>query len=93
MSRAVLVSLNLTLRTIVFDCSLIISYRNRPLSSALMSLTPPVENNGFAYAGDAFYAQASDHHRHRRATLLELKQLFQPAPGTMSNIKDPPAHW
>jgi len=41
-----------------------------------MSLTPPVENNGFAYAGDAFYAQASDHHRHRRATLLELKQLF-----------------
>ncbi|KAK1043496.1 hypothetical protein LTR74_018422 [Friedmanniomyces endolithicus] len=58
-----------------------------------MSLTPPVENNGFAYAGDAFYAQASDHHRHRRATLLELKQLFQPAPGTMSNIKDPPAHW
>ncbi|KAK5707068.1 hypothetical protein LTR17_021025 [Elasticomyces elasticus] len=58
-----------------------------------MSLMAPVEKNGFAFAGDVFCAQTSDHHLHRRATFLELKELFQPAPGTTDKTKDPPAHW
>lgn len=58
-----------------------------------MALAPPVEKDGFAYAGDTLYAEASSHNRHRRATLPELKELFQPTSGTKSGAKDPAAHW
>ncbi|KAJ5573811.1 uncharacterized protein N7459_008238 [Penicillium hispanicum] len=53
-----------------------------------MSLAPPSQKDGFSYAGDSFYCEASNLNRHRRATLPELQAHF--------NGEDPvnrPAHW
>lgn len=58
-----------------------------------MSLAPPVEKDGFAYAGDVLYAESSNHSRHRRATQAELKELFRPEATKTSSAKDPTGHW
>ncbi|CAN8105802.1 unnamed protein product [Discula destructiva] len=54
-----------------------------------MALAPPVEKDGFSYAGDALYREASNLNRHRRATIPELKAHFS------GKDKDDnrPAHW
>ncbi|KAL9083348.1 MAG: hypothetical protein Q9165_008548 [Trypethelium subeluteriae] len=60
-----------------------------------MSYTPPVAKDGFAFANDAFFAEATGQHRHRRAALSELQQLFRPsssATRTSAN-KEPVGHW
>ncbi|CAM1503575.1 Fc.00g011660.m01.CDS01 [Cosmosporella sp. VM-42] len=49
---------------------------------------PPVCEDGFAFANSEFFAEASGHHRHRRATPAELKTHF-----TSGSDKDRPAHW
>ncbi|EOO00338.1 hypothetical protein UCRPA7_4164 [Phaeoacremonium minimum UCRPA7] len=54
-----------------------------------MSLAPPAAKDGFSYAGDSIYVEASGHNRHRRATIPELKAHFKGS----SDVKDPPAHW
>lgn len=60
-----------------------------------MSFTPPVIKDGFAYANDSFYAEASNQNRHRRATVSELDTIFHPparrATGTVD--KDPAGNW
>ncbi|KAK7739108.1 hypothetical protein SLS62_011286 [Diatrype stigma] len=53
-----------------------------------MALVPPVERDGFSFAGGDLYAEASGHNRHRRATPAELEAHF----GTGSD-RDHPAHW
>lgn len=54
-----------------------------------MALVAPAEKDGFFYAGDALYREASNLNRHRRATVPELKAHFN-GKGT---DKDHPAHW
>ncbi|KAF5715416.1 hypothetical protein FMUND_6898 [Fusarium mundagurra] len=49
---------------------------------------PPVAEDGFAFADGVFFAQSSGQNRHRRATIIELKEHF-----TSGNDKDHPAHW
>ncbi|KAF2228711.1 hypothetical protein EV356DRAFT_457192 [Viridothelium virens] len=60
-----------------------------------MSYTPPVAKDGFAFANDTFFAEATGHHRHRRAALSELQQLFHPSSSTArtSADKEPVGHW
>ncbi|KAI1250926.1 hypothetical protein MGN70_007987 [Eutypa lata] len=53
-----------------------------------MALVPPVERDGFSFAGGDLFAEASGHNRHRRASPAELQTHF----GTGSD-KDRPAHW
>lgn len=53
-----------------------------------MAAVPPVQKEGFSYAGDSFFSEASNSSRHRRATIPELKAHF--------NGEDPEqrtAHW
>ena len=54
-----------------------------------MVLAAPVEKDGFSYAAGDFYAEASGHNRHRRATIPELRALFK----NSTDAKDNPAHW
>lgn len=56
-----------------------------------MALAPPAEKDGFSYAGDAFYREASNLNRHRRATLPELKAHFNGKDASGDNNR--PAHW
>ncbi|KAM0424470.1 hypothetical protein ACHAPT_010394 [Fusarium lateritium] len=49
---------------------------------------PPASEGAFAFAHGDFFAEASGHNRHRRATTQELKTHF-----TSGNDKDHPAHW
>ncbi|KAL9080493.1 MAG: hypothetical protein Q9157_000727 [Trypethelium eluteriae] len=60
-----------------------------------MSYTPPVAKDGFAFANDTFFAEATGHHRHRPAALLELQQLFHPSSSTTrtSADKESVGHW
>jgi hypothetical protein len=53
-----------------------------------MALVPPVQKDGFSYAGDSFYREASNLNRHRRATLPELKNHFNG-----KDTENRPAHW
>ncbi|KAK3305346.1 uncharacterized protein B0T15DRAFT_484979 [Chaetomium strumarium] len=53
-----------------------------------MSLIAPVTRDGWSYSG-GFYTEASGNNRHRRATLPELKAVFDGSDGA----KDRPAHW
>jgi hypothetical protein len=53
-----------------------------------MSLVPAVTREGWSYSGE-LHVEASGHNRHRRATIPELKALFDGSDGS----KDPPAHW
>lgn len=53
-----------------------------------MSQLPPSTRDNWSYSGD-FHVEASGHNRHRRATVPELKAIFD---GTDST-KDRPAHW
>jgi hypothetical protein len=53
-----------------------------------MALVPPVQKDGFSYAGDSFYCEASNLNRHRRATLPELKNHFNG-----KDTENHPAHW
>ncbi|KAK4239923.1 hypothetical protein C8A03DRAFT_31938 [Achaetomium macrosporum] len=53
-----------------------------------MSLIASVTRDGWSYSGD-FYTEASGNNRHRRATLPELKAVFDGSDGS----KDRPAHW
>lgn len=53
-----------------------------------MALIAPVEKDGFSYAGDSLYCEASNLNRHRRATLPELKAHF-----TGKDMENRPAHW
>lgn len=53
-----------------------------------MALVPPVQKDGFSYAGDSFYCEASNLNRHRRATLPELKNHFNG-----KDTENRPAHW
>lgn len=53
-----------------------------------MSLAAPAEKDGFSYAGDSLYCEASNLNRHRRATLSELKAHFAGKDG-----ENRPAHW
>lgn len=54
-----------------------------------MALAAPVEKDGFFFAGDALYCEASNLNRHRRATVPELKAHFN----GKNTDKDRPAHW
>ncbi|KAJ3527565.1 hypothetical protein NM208_g10639 [Fusarium decemcellulare] len=49
---------------------------------------PPVAEDGFAFANGDFFAEASGHNRHRRATPQELQTHF-----ASGSDKDHPAHW
>lgn len=53
-----------------------------------MALVTPVMKDGFSYAQDLFYCEASNLNRHRRATLPELKAHFNG-----KTTEDRPAHW
>ncbi|EAQ84641.1 hypothetical protein CHGG_08655 [Chaetomium globosum CBS 148.51] len=53
-----------------------------------MSLIPPSSRDGWSYSGD-FHVEASGNNRHRRATIPELKAVFDGTDGQ----KDRPAHW
>ncbi|KAH6842537.1 hypothetical protein B0I37DRAFT_198764 [Chaetomium sp. MPI-CAGE-AT-0009] len=53
-----------------------------------MSLIPPSVRDGWSYSGD-FHVEASGNNRHRRATIPELKAVFDGTDGQ----KDRPAHW
>lgn len=53
-----------------------------------MSLTAPVEKDGFSYAGGDLYCETSGRNRHRRATVPELKAHFKG-----KDKEDRPAHW
>lgn len=53
-----------------------------------MALVNPVEKDGFSYAGDSLYCEASNLNRHRRATLPELKAHF-----AGKDTENRPAHW
>lgn len=53
-----------------------------------MALIPPVDKDGFSYAGDSLFREASNLTRHRRATIPELKAHF-----TGKDIENRPAHW
>jgi hypothetical protein len=53
-----------------------------------MSLVPPSTRDGWSYSGD-FHVAASGNNRHRRATIPELKAVFDGTDGP----KDRPAHW
>ncbi|KAK4150713.1 hypothetical protein C8A00DRAFT_36693 [Chaetomidium leptoderma] len=53
-----------------------------------MSLGRPVTCDGWSYSGD-FHVEASGNNRHRRATMPELKAVFDGTDGP----KDRPAHW
>jgi hypothetical protein len=55
---------------------------------ANMSLVPAVTREGWSYSGE-LHVEASGHNRHRRATIPELKALFDGSDGS----KDSPAHW
>jgi len=57
-----------------------------------MSLVAPISKDGFYYAGDSLYVEASGHNRHRRATLPELRALFHPTVAA-DTPKDPVGHW
>jgi hypothetical protein len=57
-----------------------------------MALAPPVSKDGFHFADNNLYAEASGHNRHRRATLLELQELFHPK-SSPAAPKDKPGHW
>ncbi|ROW09995.1 hypothetical protein VPNG_06503 [Cytospora leucostoma] len=49
---------------------------------------PPVEKDGFSYAVDSLYREASNHSRHRRATVPELKAHF-----SGKDTENRPGHW
>ncbi|POS71607.1 hypothetical protein DHEL01_v209995 [Diaporthe helianthi] len=53
-----------------------------------MALAPPVEKDGFSYAGDLLFRETSNLSRHRRATVQELKAHF-----TGKDTVNRPAHW
>ena len=53
-----------------------------------MSLVPPATRDGWSYSGD-FHVEASGNNRHRRATVPELKAVYDGTDGA----KDRPAHW
>ncbi|KAK3295017.1 uncharacterized protein B0H64DRAFT_402382 [Chaetomium fimeti] len=53
-----------------------------------MSLIPPSARDGWSYSGD-FHVEASGNNRHRRATIPELKAVFDGTDGQ----KDRPGHW
>lgn len=53
-----------------------------------MALVPPVQKDGFSYAGDSLYCEASNLNRHRRATLPELQNHFNG-----KDTENRPAHW
>ncbi|KAK3381282.1 hypothetical protein B0H63DRAFT_545853 [Podospora didyma] len=52
-----------------------------------MSLVPPVTKDIWSHGGD-LHVEASGHNRHRRATIPELRALYDGSAGA----KDPPAH-
>lgn len=54
-----------------------------------MALAAAAEKDGFFFAGDALYCEASNLNRHRRATIPELKAHFN----GKNTDKDRPAHW
>lgn len=53
-----------------------------------MALVPPVDKDGFSYAGDSLFREASNLNRHRRATIPELKAHF-----AGKDTENRPAHW
>lgn len=53
-----------------------------------MALVPPVDKDGFSYAGDSLFREASNLSRHRRATIPELKAHF-----AGKDNENRPAHW
>src|SRR5579871_1251227 len=58
----------------------------------IMSLVPPTSKDGFYFAVDSLYVEASGHNRHRRATITELNSLFHPD-NAANAPKDPVGHW
>ncbi|KAL1865707.1 hypothetical protein Daus18300_007083 [Diaporthe australafricana] len=53
-----------------------------------MALIPPVDKDGFSFAGDSLFREASNLNRHRRATVPELKAHF-----AGKDTENRPAHW
>lgn len=53
-----------------------------------MSLVPPATRDAWSYSGD-FYVEVTGHNRHRRATIPEIKAIFDGTDGS----KDRPGHW
>jgi hypothetical protein len=53
-----------------------------------MSLAPPATRDAWSYGGD-FHVGVTGNNRHRRATIPELKAVFDGSDGS----KDRPAHW
>lgn len=53
-----------------------------------MDFVPPSTKDGFSYAGGAFYCEASNHNRYRRATIPELRAIF-----LGQDMEDRTAYW
>ncbi|KAK3995770.1 hypothetical protein QBC44DRAFT_356114 [Cladorrhinum sp. PSN332] len=50
---------------------------------------PPATRDGWSFSGNDFYVEVSNHNRHRRATVPELKAIYD----GVDTSKDRPAHW
>ena len=73
---------------IPFDTYRLLALANQSSEKSNMSLMPPSVRDGWSYSGD-FHVEASGNNRHRRATIPELKAVFDGTDGQ----KDRPAHW
>jgi hypothetical protein len=58
-----------------------------------MAHAEPISKDGFSFAGDSLFVEASNQSRHRRATLPELRAILHPSDASDLSIKDPTSHW
>lgn len=65
-----------------------INFTTLVIGGRKMSLVPPATRDGWSYSGD-LHVEASGNNRHRRATVPELKAVYDGTDGA----KDRPAHW
>jgi hypothetical protein len=60
---------------------------------ANMAYAEPVAKDGFHFAGDSLFVEASNKSQHRRATQPELRAILRPSDASDLSIKDPTSHW
>lgn len=58
-----------------------------------MAHAMPIVKDGFSFAGDSLFVEASNHSRHRRATLPELRAILRPTDPQDNQIEDPTGPW
>jgi hypothetical protein len=58
-----------------------------------MAHAEPICKDGFSFAGDSLFVEASNQSCHRRATLPELRAILHPSDASDLSIKDPTSHW